>query len=152
QSTPSQSPQNSISDSSSGISTSRPPSWGTETRQTIAVLPFQNLSGHAEDNFYGFSLADGIITELAHLRQLVVRPSQYIAQFANQSADPRQVGEALAVGNVLTGSFIKAPDRFRLTAQLVRAVTGEILWSDKIDIAERDLFTIQDRIAERVIA
>src|SRR5262249_53369160 len=143
-STPSQSPQNSTSDSSSGASTSRPPSWGTETKQTIAVLPFQNLSGNAEDNFYGFSLADGIITELAHLRQLVVRPSQYIAQFAGQSVDPRQVGEALAVGNVLTGTFIKAPHRFRVTAQLLATATGEILWSDKIDIAERDLFTIQD--------
>lgn len=151
-STPAASPPSNPSSSGSSFSPSRPPSWGSETRQTIAVLPFQNLSGNAEDKFYGFSLADGIITELAHLRQLVVRPSQYIAQFAGQNFDPRQVAEALAVGNVLTGSFLKTPERFRVTAQLIASKTGEILWSDKIDIAERDLFKIQDLIAERVIA
>ncbi|MDX2033246.1 MAG: protein kinase [Blastocatellia bacterium] len=146
--------QNPADRSSSGgsASPSRPPTWGSETKQTIAVLPFKNLSGNAEDNFYEFSLADGIITELAPLRQLVVRPSQYIAQFTGQSVDPRQVGEALAVNNVLTGNFIKTPDRFRVTTQLITTDTGAILWSEKIDINARDLITIQDTIVERVIA
>jgi len=137
---------------SAGSGSARPPSWGTETKRTIAVLPFKNLSGDAADNFYEFSLADGIITELAHLRSLVVRPSSYIAQYAGHNVDPRQVGEDLAAGSVLTGSFIKAPERFRVTAQLIATATGEILWSDKIDIAARDLITIQDTIAEQVIA
>ncbi|MFN0084420.1 MAG: protein kinase domain-containing protein [Blastocatellia bacterium] len=141
-------------DRSAGSSspTSRPPAWGNETKQTIAVLPFKNLSGNAEDNFYEFSLADGIITELAPLRQLVVRPSQYIAQFTGQNADPRHVGEALAVNHVLTGNFIKTPDRFRVTTQLINTDTGAILWSEKIDIHARDLITIQDTIVERIIA
>lgn len=138
--------------SKSGGASSRPPSWGTETKQTIAVLPFRNLSGDPEANFYEFSLADGIITELAHLRSLVVRPSTYIAQYAGLNVDPCHVGEELAVGLVLTGSFIKAPDRFRVTAQLVETSTGEIRWSEKIDISARDLITIQDTIAERVIS
>lgn len=138
--------------SGSSASPSRPPAWGSESKQTIAVLPFKNLSGNAEDNFYEFSLADGIITELAPLRQLVVRPSQYIAQFTGQNVDPRQVGEALAVNNVLTGNFIKTPDRFRVTTQLITTDTGAILWSEKIDIHARDLITIQDTIVERVIA
>jgi len=138
--------------SKSGSPTSRPPSWGTETKRTIAVLPFKNLSGDPEANFYEFSLADGIITELALLRSLVVRPSTYIAQYAGLNVDPRQVGEDLAVSSVLIGSFIKAPDRFRVNAQLVATSTGEIRWSEKIDIAARDLITIQDTIAERVIA
>ncbi len=137
--------------SSSG-STSRPPSWGTEGKRTIAVLPFKNLSGNAEDNFYEISLADGIIAELAHLRSLVVRPSQYIARYAGQNPEPRQVGEDLAVSIVLVGSFIKAAERFRVTTQLLTTATGEILWSDKIDLAANDLLTIQDTIAERVIA
>lgn len=144
-------PEPPSSGGSSGGS-SRPPTWGTETKKTVAVLPFTNLSGDAEANFYEISLADGIITELAHLRSLVVRPSSYIAAYAGQRVDPQQVGADLAVGAVLTGSFIKAPDRFRVTAQLVATATGEILWSDKIDIAARDLLTIQDTIAERVIA
>jgi TolB-like protein len=115
-------------------------------------LPFKNLSGNAEDNFYEFSLADGIIAELANLRSLVVRPSQYIAQYTGQNVDPRQVGEDLAVGSVLTGSFYKTPDRFRVTTQLIATETGEILWSEKNDSPARDLLTIQDMIAERVIA
>jgi eukaryotic-like serine/threonine-protein kinase len=131
---------------------SRPPSWGTENKQTIAVLPFKNLSGNAEDNFYEFSLADGIIAELANLRSLVVRPSQYISQYTGMNVDPRQVGEDLAVSSVLTGSFIKTPDRFRVTIQLLATMTGEILWSEKIDINARDLITILDTIADRVIS
>jgi serine/threonine-protein kinase len=130
-----------------------PRSWGGENKQAIAVLPFKNLSGNAEDNFYEFSLADGIIAELAHLRSLVVRPSQYIAQYAGQkNVDPRQVGEELAAPVVLAGSFIKTPDRFRVTAQLIKTATGEIIWSEKIDSDARDLISLQDTIAEHVIS
>jgi serine/threonine protein kinase/tetratricopeptide (TPR) repeat protein len=138
--------------SQSSRNPSRPPSWGTETKQTIAVLPFRNLSGDAAANFYEFSLADGIITELAHLRSLVIRPSNYIVGYTGQNVDPRQVGEELAVNSVLTGSFIKTPERFRVTTQLVETETGKILWCEKIDIAARDLLTIQDTIAEHIIA
>jgi eukaryotic-like serine/threonine-protein kinase len=137
---------------SSRPTSSKPPTWGSEDKQVIAVLPFKNLSGNAEDNFYEFSLADGIIAELASVRSLVVRPSQYIAQYAGQNVDPRQVGEDLAARVVLTGSFIKTPDRFRVTAQLIKTATGEILWSEKIDSHARDLITLQDTIAERVIS
>jgi serine/threonine-protein kinase len=146
---PGQSP--SQSDSSRPTS-SKPPTWGSEDKQVIAVLPFKNLSGNAEDNFYEFSLADGIIADLAGVRSLVVRPSQYIAQYAGQNVDPRQVGEDLAAPVVLTGSFIKTPDRFRVTTQLIKTATGEILWSEKIDSHARDLITLQDTIAERVIS
>jgi serine/threonine-protein kinase len=145
-------PRSTPSQSGRSGGSSRPPTWGSENKQTIAVLPFKNLSGNAEDNFYEFSLADGIIAELAHLRSLVVRPSQYIAGYAGQNIDPRQVGEDLAVNTVLAGSFIKTPDRFRVTTQLIATATGEILWSEKIDANARDLITIQDTIAEHVIA
>jgi serine/threonine-protein kinase len=137
---------------SSRSASSGPRSWGSENKRAIAVLPFKNLSGNAEDNFYEFSLADGIIAELAHLRSLVVRPSQYIAQYAGQNVDPRRVGEDLATPVVLTGSFIKTPDRFRVTAQLIKTATGEILWCDKIDSHAHDLITLQDTITERVIS
>ena len=130
----------------------RPDSWGTETKLTIGVVPFKNLSGNSVDNFYEFSLADGIITELAHLHSLVVRPSSYIAQYVGQTVDPRQVGEDLAVSAVLTGSFLKTPERFRFNAQLVDTHSGELLWSDKVDLSTRDMLSVQDMIAERVIA
>jgi serine/threonine-protein kinase len=131
---------------------SRPASWGSETRRTVAVLPFKNLAHDPAVEFYGFSLADGVITELAHLESLVVRPSSYIAPYAGLDVDPRQVGEDLAVQAVLVGGFLKAPDRFRLTAQLIAPETGEILWSEKIDTPQDDLMGLQDVIAERVVA
>jgi eukaryotic-like serine/threonine-protein kinase len=130
----------------------RPPSWATDSRRSMAVLPFKNVSGDPEASFYEFSLADGLITELAHLKSMVVRPSTYIAQYVGQNVDPRQVGEDLATSTVLAGSFIKAPDRFRITAQLIATSTGEILWSDKIDIPAHDLLHVQDTLAEHVIA
>jgi len=130
----------------------RPPSWGTETARAIAVLPFRNLAGDPEARFYELSLADSIITELAHVRSLAVRPSSYIACYVGRDVDPRAVGEELAVSSVLVGSFLRVTDRFRVTAQLVATVTGQILWSDKIDIPARDLFTIQDTVAACVIA
>jgi eukaryotic-like serine/threonine-protein kinase len=130
----------------------RPASWGTETKQTIAVLPFRNISGDPQAAFYEFGLADAVITDLAQVRSLVVRPSSYIAPYVGQNVDPRQVGEELAVGCVLTGTFLKGADRFRVTAQLVSAATGEILWSDKIDVPSADLMTLQDKVAARVIA
>jgi serine/threonine-protein kinase len=148
----SQQPTRDATSSQSGSTSPRPFSWGTEIKQTIAVLPFKNISGNAEDNFYEFSLADGIITELANLRSLVVRPSQYIAHYTGQNFDPRQIGDELAVNTVLSGNFIATQDRFRVTMQLIRTVTGEILWSEKIDLDTRDLIVIQDKIAERVIA
>ncbi len=130
----------------------RPESWGTETKQTIAVVPFKNLSGNSADSYYEFSLADGLITELAHVQSLVVRPSSYVAQYVGQQIDPRQIGEDLAVNAVLTGSFLKTPERFRFNAQLINAKTGDLMWSDKVDLSSHDLLSMQDTIAERVIA
>jgi eukaryotic-like serine/threonine-protein kinase len=129
----------------------RPASWGTETKQTIAVLPFRNISGDPHTAFYEFGLADGVITDLGQVGSLVVRPSSYIAPYVGQNVDPRQVGEELAVGFVLVGTFLKAADRFRVTAQLVSTTTGEIQWSDKIDVAAPDLISLQDAIAARVV-
>jgi serine/threonine-protein kinase len=129
----------------------RPASWGTETKQTIAVLPFRNISGDPHTAFYEFGLADGVITDLGQVASLVVRPSSYIAPYVGQNVDPRQVGEELAVDCVLVGTFLKAGDRFRVTAQLVSTSSGEILWSEKIDVAAPDLISLQDAIAARVI-
>jgi serine/threonine-protein kinase len=131
---------------------SRPASWGTETKRTIAVLPFRNLSGDPQADFYEFSLADALITELAQIRSVVVRPSSYMAAYAGLTPDPRQVGEDLAVQAVLAGSFFRAPDRLRVTAQLVATASGEILWSEKVDVPAQDLITVQDKLAERVVA
>jgi serine/threonine-protein kinase len=125
---------------------------GDPNRRSLAVLPFKNAANDPEAGFFEFALADGLITELAQVRALLVRPSTYIAPYVGQNVDPRQVGEELAVSSVLTGSFIKAPSKLRVTAQLVATATGEILWSDKIDVPTQDLLAVQDVLAERFIA
>ena len=97
------------------------------------MLPFSNLTGDPAASFYEFSLADGIITELAQLRSLVVRPSSYIAPYVGQRVDPREAGEDLAAQLVLTGGFAKAGDRFRVNAQLLAAATRR----DRLERADR---------------
>jgi eukaryotic-like serine/threonine-protein kinase len=141
-------------DTAPAVSAPAPPIFagGDPNRRSLAVLPFRNAAQDHESSFFEFALADGLITELAQIRSLVVRPSNYIAHYVGQNPDPRQVGEELAVGAVLAGSFIKAPDRLRVTAQLISTAGGEILWSDKIDIPTQDLIAVQDVLAERFIA
>jgi serine/threonine-protein kinase len=130
----------------------RPAAWGTEAEKTLAVLPFRNLAQDPQAAFYEFALADALITELGQVRGLVVRPSAYVSLYAGRDWDPLDVGEKLAVSSVLAGGFVRSPDHFRVTAQLVATKTGQILWSEKIDVAGRDLITIQDAIAGRLVS
>src|SRR5215472_803950 len=122
-----------------------------QEKKTLAILPFKNLSNDPGTAFYEFSLADAVITELARVRSLVVRPSSVIARFQGQQVDPREVGRELNVGAVLAAGFIHAGARFRVTAQLLDVLSGEILWSDRIDTAEADIITVQDTIAQRIV-
>ncbi|HLG16053.1 MAG TPA: protein kinase [Blastocatellia bacterium] len=139
--------------SSSGADTPdiTPSMWQSRDKKAIAILPFKNLSGSSENDFYGFSLADSVITELAQLRDLVVRPSSYIAQYQNKDVDPRQVGAQLGVDAVLIGGYIKSGDRFRVTPQLVDTTSGEIVWSEKIDVDSKDIITVQDTISRQIV-
>ena len=120
-------------------------------KRAIAILPFKNVSGNRDSDFYGFSLADSVITELAQIKSLIVRPSTYIAKYQNIEVDPRQVGLELAVDSVLVGSYIKSGDRFRVTPQLIDIKTGEIIWSDKIDLDSKDIITLQDKISQHIV-
>jgi serine/threonine-protein kinase len=120
-------------------------------KRAIAILPFKNLSGNPDSDFYGFSLADSVITELAQLKSLIVRPSTYIAKYQGIEFDPRQIGLELAVDSVLVGTYLKAGDRFRVSPQLVDISSGEIVWSDKIDVDSRDIIQLQDKISRRIV-
>ncbi len=122
-----------------------------QSKRAIAILPFKNVSGDSDSDFYGFSLADSVITELAQLKSLIVRPSTYVAKYQNLEVDPRQVGMELAVDSVLVGSYIKSGDRFRVTPQLIDIKTGEIIWSDKIDLDSKDIITLQDKISQHIV-
>jgi eukaryotic-like serine/threonine-protein kinase len=131
---------------------SNPSTWRmTDKKRTVAIMPFKNLGGDSETDFYSFSLADSVITELASLKSLVVRPSSYIARYQNQDINPQEVGRELAVDAVLISTYLKAGNRFRVTPQLVDINTGEIIWSDKIDVDYEDIITIQDKISHHIV-
>jgi len=120
-------------------------------KKSLAILPFRNLSNDSSKAFYEFSLADAVITELARIRSLVVRPSSVIAKYQGQINDPREVGQELNVNAVLTAGFIHSGENFRVTAQLLDVNSGEILWSDRIDTAASDIIALQDTIAQRIV-
>jgi TolB-like protein len=124
---------------------------GGGSPRTIAVLPFRNLSGDPASDFYAMSLADHLITELARFKSLVVRPSTSIAKYYSAPVDPEQVGRELEAETILTGNFLKAGDRLRVTAQLIDSRGGQILWSEKVDAAAGDTLEIQDLISQRII-
>jgi serine/threonine-protein kinase len=120
-------------------------------QKSIAILPFRNLSGETEVSFYEFSLADAVITELARLRSLVVRPSSMIVKYQGQQVDPLQAGREMSVGAVLAASFLRAGDKLRVNAQLLDVDTGALLWSDRMDAAAADIISVQDMIAQHIV-
>lgn len=120
-------------------------------KKSVAILPFKNLGRDAESNFYEFALADAVITELAQIKSLIVRPSSVVAKYQGAETDPRQAGEELRVNAVLSAGFIRSGDKIRVTAQLLDVVSGEILWSDRIDAQGEDILALQDGIALRIL-
>ncbi len=125
-------------------------STGTE-KKTVAILPFKNLGKDASIAFYEFSLADAVITELAPLRSLIVRPSSVIAKYQAIEIDPRDAGQELRVNAVLSAGFLRSGDKMRVTAQLLDVASGDILWSDRIDAESGDILALQDMIAQRIL-
>ncbi|HXQ71016.1 MAG TPA: tetratricopeptide repeat protein, partial [Pyrinomonadaceae bacterium] len=122
-----------------------------QEKKSLAILCFRNLANDPATSFYEFSLADAVITELARVRSLVVRPSSVIARYQGEQRDPREIGQELNVRAVLAAGFIHAGERFRVTAQLIDVASGELLWSDRIDTAASDIIVLQDTIAQRIV-
>jgi serine/threonine protein kinase/tetratricopeptide (TPR) repeat protein len=120
-------------------------------RRSVAILPFKNVGNDKETDFYQFSLADAVITELARVRSLVVRPSSVIIKYQNKQIDPAEAGQALSVDAILTATFLRAGDRLRVTAQLLDVRTSEILWSERIDADASDIIGVQDTIVKRIV-
>src|SRR6266498_735224 len=125
-------------------------SLGDRERKSVAILPFRNVSNDSQSSFYEFSLADAVITELARVRSLVVRPSSEIVKYQGVQVDPRQVGREMSVSAVLSAGFLRAGDRIRVTAQLVDVDSGDLLWSDRIDADANDIISVQDTITQEI--
>ena len=126
-------------------------SIGDKERKSVAILPFKNLSNDPETSFYEFSLADAVITELARVRSLVVRPSSSIVKYQGKQLDPCDAGREMSVDSILTASFLRAGDHLRVTAQLLDVRTEEILWSEKIDADASDIIGVQDTMVQRIV-
>lgn len=120
-------------------------------KKTLAVLPFKNLNNDPAASFYEFALADAVITELARIRSLVVRPSSVMSRYQGQVLDPPAVGRELNVDAVLSAGFLAVGGHFRVNAQLLDVNTGEIIWSDRIDASAADIITVQDEITKRIV-
>ena len=102
-------------------------------KKSVAILPFKNLGGDTESSFYEFALADAVITELAQIRSIIVRPSSVIAKYHHKDVDPREAGKELRVHAVLSAGFLRAGEKLRVTAQLLDVQTGDILFVGTAD-------------------
>jgi TolB-like protein/class 3 adenylate cyclase len=121
-------------------------------KPSIAVLPFQNMSGDPEQEYFVDGMVEDIITALSRFKSLFVIARNSSFTYKGNPVDIKQVGRELGVRYVLEGSVRKAAGRVRITGQLIEASTGTHLWADKIDGSLEDIFELQDRVTSSVVA
>jgi TolB-like protein len=119
-------------------------------KPSIAVLPFQNMSGDPEQEYFADGMVEEIITALSRIRWLFVIARNSSFTYKGHAVDVKQVGLELGVRYVLEGSVRKGGNRVRITAQLIDATTGAHLWADRFDGALKDVFELQDNVASSV--
>lgn len=120
--------------------------------RSLAILPLQNHGQDSNSDFLGLSLADVLITKLAYVHTLSVRPSAAIEKYRGAAIDLQKVAADLKVDNLLTGSFIRDGDNLRITYQLVDAKTEKILGQGVIDLKYDNLLTVQDKVTSQLIS
>ena len=120
-------------------------------KPSIAVLPFQNMSGDPEQEYFADGVVEDIITALSRVKSLFVIGRNSSFAYKGKAVDVRQVGRHLGVRYLLEGSVRKAGNRLRLTGQLVEAENGTHVWADRFDGALDDMFDLQDRITSGVV-
>jgi TolB-like protein/class 3 adenylate cyclase len=119
-------------------------------KPSIAVLPFANMSGDPEQEYFVDGMVEEIITALSRIRWLFVIARNSSFTYKGQAVDVKQVGRELGVRYVLEGSVRKAAQRVRITGQLIDAATGAHLWADRFDGSLEDVFDLQDKVASSV--
>jgi DNA-binding winged helix-turn-helix (wHTH) protein/TolB-like protein len=122
------------------------------TPRSLAILPLHNSGQDSSSDFLGFSLADVLITKLAYVSSLSVRPSAAIEKYRGTDIDLQKVAADLKVDTLLTGSFIRDGDNLRITYQLIDAKTEKILGQGVIDLKYDNLLTVQDRVTSKLIS
>jgi adenylate cyclase len=121
-------------------------------KPSIAVLPFQNLSGEPEQEYFADGMVEEIITALSRFKSLFVIARNSSFSYKGKSPDIRQVGRELGVRYVLEGSVRKASGRVRITGQLIDAVTGAHIWADRFERDLTDVFALQDEVTVAVVS
>jgi TolB-like protein len=124
----------------------------SSTRPSIAVLPFANMSGDSDQEYFADGIVEEIITALSHMRWLSVIARNSSFTYKGKSVDVKQVGRELGVRYVLEGSVRKAGNRVRITGQLIDTSTGSHLWADRFDGSIEDIFALQDEVMAKVVA
>jgi adenylate cyclase len=137
-----------VRDSTAAKAPSQPaPALPLPDKPSIAVLPFENMSGDPEQEYFADGMVEEIITALSRIRWLFVIARNSSFTYKGQAVDVKQVGRELGVRYVLEGSVRKAGCRVRITAQLIDATTGAHLWADRFDGSLEDVFDLQEQVA-----
>ena len=121
-------------------------------KPSIAVLPFQNMSGDPEQEYFADGMVEDIITALSRFRWLFVIARNSSFTFKGKAVDIKEVGRKLGVRYVLEGSVRKASERVRITGQLIDAETGAHLWADRFERDLTDIFALQDEVTVAVVS
>jgi adenylate cyclase len=121
-------------------------------KPSIAVLPFQNMSGDSEQEYFTDGMVEDIITGLSRIKWLFVIARNSTFAFKGRAVDVKQVGRELGVRYVLEGSVRKSGNRVRVTGQLIDAITGAHLWADRFDGTLEDVFDLQDKVTDSVVS
>jgi TolB-like protein len=120
-------------------------------KPSIAVLPFQNMSGDLEQGYFADGIAEDVLTTLSKIQELMVI-ARNSSLFKGQTRDIREIGRTLGVRYVLEGSVRKAGNRVRLAAQLIDSLNGSHVWADRFEGDLDDVFELQDRITQDIVA
>jgi TolB-like protein/class 3 adenylate cyclase len=120
-------------------------------KPSVAVLPFDNLSGERDQEYFADGMVEEIITALSRFRQLFVIARNSSFAYKGRVVDVKQVGRELGVRYILEGSVRKAGSRVRISGQLIDASTGSHLWADRFDGALEDIFDLQDQVTANVV-
>jgi len=120
-------------------------------KPSLAVMPFQNMSGDPEQEYFAGGMVEEIITALSRIRWLFVIARNSSFTYKGHAIDVKQVGRELGVRYVLEGAVRRAGGRVRITAQLIDATTGAHLWADRFDGSLEDVFDLQDKVASNVV-
>ncbi len=118
---------------------------------SIAILPFTNMSGDPEQEYFSDGISEDIITDLSKIAGLTVIARNSSFTYKGRSVDVRTIGRELGVGSVLEGSIRRAGQRVRITAQLIDASNGGHLWADRYDRDLTDIFEVQDDVTRRIV-